>query len=150
MVNAACRDLRWARARHANQNGVDWDRVIRQLNKDIIAANDFLPDDKQVCSSTIMSLGCHYLLALSTSHLLSLGCHHSQQELLAARHQEGCETVAIDNDKQTQISNTLIVFAAHNVLTDERQKQQVHLEVTAHVYASAGSLEESAALHEAL
>ena len=27
---------------------MDWDRVIRQLNKDIIAANDFLPDDKQV------------------------------------------------------------------------------------------------------
>ena len=57
VVNAACRDLRWARARHANQNGIDWDRVIKQLNKDIIAANDFLPDDKQVYLIIIM-FGC--------------------------------------------------------------------------------------------
>ena len=54
VVNAACRDLRWARARHANQNGIDWDRVIKQLNKDVIAANDFLPDDKQVCLTAVM------------------------------------------------------------------------------------------------
>lgn len=69
VVNAACRDLRWARARHASQNGVDWDRVIKQLNKDIIAANDVLPDDRQVCLNTI----------------LSLGCHHPQQEMLPAK-----------------------------------------------------------------
>ncbi|KAL3156916.1 hypothetical protein ABBQ38_001178 [Trebouxia sp. C0009 RCD-2024] len=47
VVTAACRDLRWARARHANQTDIDWDHVINQLNIDIIAANDFLPDDKQ-------------------------------------------------------------------------------------------------------
>ena len=57
-MNAACRDLRWARARHASQNGIDWDRVIRQLNKDIIAANDFLPDDKQVCLTTVCLTPC--------------------------------------------------------------------------------------------
>lgn len=49
VVTAACRDLRWARARHANQTDIDWDHVIHQLNIDIFAANDFLPDDKQVC-----------------------------------------------------------------------------------------------------
>ena len=48
VVTSALADLRWARARYAYQVGVDWDRVVRQLNKDIKAANDFLPDDKQV------------------------------------------------------------------------------------------------------
>ena len=48
VVSSACNDLRWARARYASQTGINWDRVIQQLNKDIIAANDFLPDDKQV------------------------------------------------------------------------------------------------------
>ena len=49
VVTSALADLRWARSRYAYQVGVDWDRVVRQLNKDIRAANDFLPDDKQVC-----------------------------------------------------------------------------------------------------
>ena len=48
VVSSACRDLRWARARYSSQTGINWNRVIKQLNKDIIAANDFLPDDKQV------------------------------------------------------------------------------------------------------
>lgn len=48
VVKSACNDLRWVRARYANQSDIDWDRVIKQLNKDISAANDFLPDDKQV------------------------------------------------------------------------------------------------------
>ena len=48
VVDSACNDLRWARARYASQTSINWDRVIQQLNKDIIAANDFLPDDKQV------------------------------------------------------------------------------------------------------
>ncbi|DBA92139.1 hypothetical protein WJX77_008470 [Trebouxia sp. C0004] len=47
VVVSACNDLRWARARYASQARINWDRVIQQLNKDIIAANDFLPDDKQ-------------------------------------------------------------------------------------------------------
>lgn len=47
VVSSACRDLRWARARYSSQTGINWNRVIKQLNKDIIAANDFLPDDKQ-------------------------------------------------------------------------------------------------------
>lgn len=50
VVMSALADLRWARARYAYQAGVDWDRVVRQLNRDIKAANDFLPDDKQVCA----------------------------------------------------------------------------------------------------
>ncbi len=52
VVDSACNDLRWARARYASQTGINWDRVIQQLNKDIIAANDFLPDDKQVDTRT--------------------------------------------------------------------------------------------------
>lgn len=51
VVTSALADLRWARARYAYQVGVDWDRVVRQLNRDIKAANDFLPDDKQVCTA---------------------------------------------------------------------------------------------------
>jgi len=52
VVDSACNDLRWARARYASQTSINWDRVIQQLNKDIIAANDFLPDDKQVDTCT--------------------------------------------------------------------------------------------------
>ena len=39
--------LRRARARHAFEN-VDWQRIIRQLNKDLRAANAILPDHLQI------------------------------------------------------------------------------------------------------
>lgn len=58
VVTSALADLRWARARYAYQIGVDWDRVVRQLNKDIKAANDFLPDDKQVWIQPIAFCFC--------------------------------------------------------------------------------------------
>lgn len=64
VVNSALADLRWARARYAHQVGIDWDRVVRQLNKDISAANDRLPDDKQVCSLLPVSHCAEALLAL--------------------------------------------------------------------------------------
>ena len=64
VVISACSDLRWARARYASQTGIKWDRVIKQLNQDIIAANDFLPDDKQVGLSTRMGSGSFYCVLM--------------------------------------------------------------------------------------
>jgi hypothetical protein len=43
----AAQDLRRARARYAF-DVVDWVKCVRQLNKDIRAANEFLPDNLQV------------------------------------------------------------------------------------------------------
>jgi len=50
VVLEAAQDLRRARARYAFDN-VDWAKCVRQLNKDIRAANDFLPDNLQVPAS---------------------------------------------------------------------------------------------------
>ncbi|BDA41955.1 hypothetical protein COCOBI_02-7530 [Coccomyxa sp. Obi] len=47
VVLEAAQDLRRARARYAF-DAVDWAKCVRQLNKDIRAANDFLPDNLQV------------------------------------------------------------------------------------------------------
>lgn len=49
VVLEAAQDLRRARARYAF-DPVDWAKCVRQLNKDIRAANDFLPDNLQVRS----------------------------------------------------------------------------------------------------
>ena len=46
----AALDLRRARARYAIDN-VDWAKCVRQLNKDIKAANDFLSDELKVAPS---------------------------------------------------------------------------------------------------
>ena len=46
VVLEAAQDLRRARARYAFEP-VDWAACVRQLNKDIGAANDFLPDNLQ-------------------------------------------------------------------------------------------------------
>jgi len=81
VVDSACNDLRWARARYASQTGINWDRVIQQLNKDIIAANDFLPDDKQVnthmhiCPTCIM---LQLLLPFCQALVLCVGTHALQ------------------------------------------------------------------------
>lgn len=77
VVDSACNDLRWARARYASQTGIKWDRVIKQLNRDIIAANDFLPDDKQVSSGGVCVCGLHTCITLqgppaSSLHALML------------------------------------------------------------------------------
>ena len=40
--------LRRARARHAFEKKVDWARIIRQLNKDLRAANAILPEHLQI------------------------------------------------------------------------------------------------------
>lgn len=47
VVLEAAEDLRRVRARYALEN-VDWAKNVRQLNKDIKAANDFLPENMQV------------------------------------------------------------------------------------------------------
>ena len=76
VVNSACHDLRWARARYASQRDMDWDRVIGQLNKDIIAANDFLPDDRQVgIAATSFCLAVTRLASLESSQVLPCSCH---------------------------------------------------------------------------
>lgn len=75
VVGSACNDLRWARARYASQTGINWDRVIHQLNKDIIAANDFLPDDKQA-----------ELIELNSSEASSPGGSHHQSPTDASIH----------------------------------------------------------------
>ena len=69
VVTSALADLRWARARYAYQVGVDWDRVVRQLNKDIKAANDFLPDDKQVRIQPIASCFCFNNIIVYAKHM---------------------------------------------------------------------------------
>ncbi|KAK9810420.1 hypothetical protein WJX72_010416 [[Myrmecia] bisecta] len=47
VVLDACNDLRWARARYGLQH-IDWARVVRQLNQDILAANNYLEPDNRV------------------------------------------------------------------------------------------------------
>ena len=75
VVSSACNDLRWARARYASQTGINWDRVIQQLNKDIIAANDFLPDDKQVDTHAHTERLPHNAAAAVAILVLCVGTH---------------------------------------------------------------------------
>ena len=44
---SACNDLRWARVRHAKQQ-VDWEVIVGQINADLKAANEVLPEARQV------------------------------------------------------------------------------------------------------
>ena len=44
---SACNDLRWARVRHAKQQ-VDWEVIVGQINADLRAANEVLPEARQV------------------------------------------------------------------------------------------------------
>ena len=55
VVLEAAQDLRRARARYAF-DVVDWAKCVRQLNKDIRAANEFLPDNLQACIDTPLPL----------------------------------------------------------------------------------------------
>ena len=69
----AALDLRRARARYAIDN-VDWAKCVRQLNKDIKAANDFLSDELKVAPSLCVQGAlsqdwCPYLMSNCASAL---------------------------------------------------------------------------------
>ena len=58
--------LRRARARHAFAK-VDWARIIRQLNKDLRAANAILPDQLQITPIAIPSVSSSVTRSTSVS-----------------------------------------------------------------------------------
>ncbi len=54
---SACNDLRWARVRHAKQQ-VDWEVIVGQINADLKAANEVLPEARQVSPALFQKHFC--------------------------------------------------------------------------------------------